>query len=181
MFLIVNINQNLNNQKQIIDYAPNDPFEGAFSYLTSIKGKNALVISTSGDSRSNSRNCINKKWCGAWISSPEQNSWIKFDLKMIKILVKSYTLRLLSVSRAEPAPQSWCVEGSNDNYKWFVIDEHRKNSTLVGNSNPHNFTCIASSSYRYVRIRQTDVNSLGGHAFCLSNIEFFGVLSSIES
>lgn len=181
------------------------PLEGIFSDIIKLFGKNSIVVSTSGNSNSDYCNTLNKKFIGAWISSPNPNSWIKFDVKTIRIAILGYTLRVCPASRNVAAPHSWCIEGSNDNFKWFLIDEHRKDYCLQS-SKPQNFSCQAqllkieapdvssnmpndtntvnnnitdNNSFRYIRIRQTDVNVLGGNSLCLSNVELFGYFSTL--
>lgn len=181
-------------------YNENRPFEGVFSYISKSFGKNSIVISSSGNSNSDSRNILNEAFTGAWISSPNPNSWIKFDLKMIRIYILGYSLRVYKTSRNVAVPHSWCIEGSNDNFKWTLIDEHRRDYSLNSNQ-PQHFTCqarilkfttpetidkdqndrlpISGNSYRYIRIKQTDTNVQGGNSLCLSNVEIFGYISKI--
>ena len=166
--------QNLN-----FDYN-NKPFDGFFSHILKKKNKNSFVISSSGNSNSDAKNIVYKDWCGCWVSSPIPNSWIKIDLKMNKINLNGYTIRLQIYSRRESPIQSWCVEGSNDNYNWTIIDEHRLNTIFHENSAPQHFKCFSTNSFRFIRLRQTDLNGNGGNSLCLSNIELFGKITTIK-
>lgn len=186
-------------QKRLYLYNENTPFDGVLSYLIKSFGKNAIIVSTSGNSNSDFRNILSEKFTGAWISSPSSNSWLKFDFKMNRIYIVGYTLRVYKASRNVATPHSWCIEGSNDNFKWTLIDEHRKDYSLMSEK-PQHFTCqaqilksttetidkdpvdcllIRGNSFRYIRIRLTDANVLGGSSLCLSNAELFGIISKI--
>lgn len=196
---------NIDQQKSQHLYNENAPFEGVFSSIIRSYGKSAVIISTSGNSNSDARNVLSEKFTGAWISSPDPNSWLKFDFKMNRIYIIGYTLRVYQPTRNVAAPHSWCIEGSNDNFKWTLIDEHRKDYSLKSNK-PQHFTCQtqyikfptletslnsnvnekvidkffnSANSFRYIRLRQTDTNVLGGNSLCLSTIELFGYISKL--
>lgn len=69
------------------------------------------------------------------------------------------------------------IEGSNNDSDWTILDTRQNETCLTGLG----VTCYfeirnIKGSYRFLRIRQTGVNSRCDHGFVLSALEFFGKL-----
>jgi hypothetical protein len=70
----------------------------------------------------------------------------------------------------------WEVEGSSDGRTWTTLD--RRNSHDLRGA-VRTFECSKENelkSFRYIRLRQTGMNSGGNDALMLCNVEFFGNL-----
>jgi hypothetical protein len=73
--------------------------------------------------------------------------------------------------------RSWILEGSNDCESWVEIDHHTNDSSLNSQGAIATFPISSSSDYRYIRLRQTGVNSSGDHRLMVNAIEFYGTLT----
>ena len=75
-------------------------------------------------------------------------------------------------------PKSWVIEGSNDENSWEIIDEQMNNHTLNYPKIVHTFAFqnLESKKFRYLRMRQTDVNWGNNKRLCINAIELFGCL-----
>ena len=78
--------------------------------------------------------------------------------------------------------KSWVIEGSNTNLEkdWLILDS--RNNLDCFDTNKAEFTFDISKkigyneSFRYLRLRQTDVNSRNTNQLILSALEYFGAL-----
>ena len=75
---------------------------------------------------------------------------------------------------------NWVLEGSNsdDENDWKILDS-RNNDTSLDSSSAENTFKIkenigASEYFRYIRIRQTGLNSRRSNKLVVNAIEFFG-------
>lgn len=112
------------------------------------------------------------------------NQWIAWDLKAGNQLgVSKYTLR----SRSAPQHflRNWVLEGTNtvstfdvaglNAATWAAIDTRNNDATLTTASQYYTLTVNGSTAaYRYLRLRQTGVNSDGDNYLTLGEIEFYG-------
>lgn len=111
-------------------------------------------------------------------SSNVQNSWIMFDFKIRKVSISHYSIQTNNFGDSGHWHlQNWCIERSNTNSNWKSLDTHTNDKSLdhknVSKTCP--ITNMSSNEfYRYIKLRQTDVNTRGNHAILLSSIEFFG-------
>jgi hypothetical protein len=69
------------------------------------------------------------------------------------------------------------LEGSIDCKSWVEIDHHTNDSSLNSEGAIATFPISSSSDYRYIRLRQTNVNSSGNHQLGVNSIEFYGTLT----
>ena len=75
---------------------------------------------------------------------------------------------------------TWIIEGSNDKENWKTIDERSNEESVVDVSASNTFKIETNKStndfYRFIRIRQTDVNSSHSNSLVFSVMEFFGTI-----
>lgn len=109
------------------------------------------------------------------------NSWITYEFISCKVNPSHYSIRSDAWGpQGYYHPKSWVIEGSNDlqSDNWAVLDT-RSNEISLDNrcaSNTYTIQNRTNEFYRYLRIRQTDVNTHGDHCFIFSSLEYFGVI-----
>lgn len=162
----------------LFNYTTFDPFGGIISFLAAslhnIIGRQILTItsSSSGDCLPVTKiiDYARKDW---WYSQNYANSWVKLDFHNKTIRLNGYTIR--SGGQNCTHLREWVLEGSNDDYKWDILDE-RNNRDLLGDREIRHYPIHPRKDYRYFRLRQTGVNHLNNHQLCLANIELFGYI-----
>jgi hypothetical protein len=172
---------------RLIDFKSSSPLSGIISYLTSKHGgnvsdKNIVTITASGVHSSGymAKNAADLAADSYWISANEDNSWLCYDFKDMRIKPTHYSVR----SRCDGGsnefhPKNWIVEVSNDGSTWTSIDEHRNNSDLKGGNLTRTFTVSPCDYCRFIRITQHGYNwySSGNcYYFVISSFEIFGNL-----
>ena len=107
-----------------------------------------------------------------WTSHDEPNSFIKFDFKSRRVCLSHYSL-MSGTSNKHLI--SWVIEVSDDDSTWEVVDE-RNTQDLNRNQVAKTYQCNKPNERyaRFVRLRQTGVNSAGSNVLGLGLIEFFG-------
>jgi hypothetical protein len=118
----------------------------------------------------------------SWVSSGEPNPWICFDFKGQRVGLSHYTLRSRYDIDMGGNPIAWVMEGLNDGENWITLDE-RNTRELVDPGNVRTFECSSydkSRTFRYLRLRQMGLNSIGRGFFALSAVEFFGNLNDAQ-
>lgn len=114
-------------------------------------------------------------------SNGEQNSWFKYDFKDKKVRPICYSIRTHHISGKNNCHlQHWLIEGSNTDRDddWKILDS-RNNITALNDANrickfEFKEKLESSQSFRYLRLRQTGVNTSGGHHLNISALEYFG-------
>ena len=112
-------------------------------------------------------------------SSNVANSWLKYDFVKRKVYPTHYTIR----SRPEynfDHPINWVIEGSNtdDDSDWTILDCVNENRSLVGLNKVCTFEIkYKKESFRFLRIRQTGLNSSDQNFLVFAALEYFGLLS----
>ena len=112
-----------------------------------------------------------------------QNSWLRYDFIQNKVILTGYSIRTRHDYDLYH-PRNWVIEGSNtggeNENEWMVLDSHTNDTTLRGTCFSHTFDIDQSKTnqkgYRYLRLRQTGVNSDGYHHLIFSALEYFGTL-----
>ena len=114
---------------------------------------------------------------------PDQ--WLTWDLGSGNaIAVDKYTLRNRNFD-TNHLPRNWVLEGTNsvgtfdvagiNAATWTAIDTRVNDGTLVATDQYYTLTINGSiDPYRYIRLRQSGVNSLGASFFTLGEAEFYG-------
>jgi len=104
-----------------------------------------------------------------WISGIDLPlpQWLKIDLGQQK---KLYSYALTMVAGGDQSPQSWVLEGSNDNINWSIV--HNITNDPPWNSKERREYIVNSSQYyRYYRIMVTQ--KYGGRATTIGELELF--------
>ena len=159
------------------------PFDGIIGHLRKSCGGNPhrrRVIRVTASSRQDVRDNLTYKivdytWDGWFVTRNQPDSWIEVDFKKARVNVSGYSIR--GNRNNDHNPESWVIEGSNDNLSWTNIDEIRgykfDSHTHVGV-----FEIPAGRRsdqyFRYIRLRQVDLNSSNEDYLVLTNLEFFG-------
>lgn len=112
-------------------------------------------------------------------SKNEKNSWLMYDFINRKVLPTRYLITTANWNC--DMPRNWVIEGSNNNEEWDVLDS-RQNDVSLKEVNVTGKFIIESQekSYRYLRIRQTGLNSGNNAVLAFSSLEFIGTLSQNE-
>ncbi|KAK3707886.1 hypothetical protein QZH41_005756 [Actinostola sp. cb2023] len=114
-------------------------------------------------------------WCS---TSNKPNQWWKVDFGDKRLIAPTaYSLRH-GWSGSAGALRHWVFEASVDGRKWVVLRQHINDETIA---TPYGFGYWKVSNeedkgYRFVRVRQTGVNSSGKYALRLCGIEVYGKL-----
>lgn len=110
------------------------------------------------------------------------DAWICYDFKELKVRPTHYSIRSrYDANDVNGSPCNWCIEGSNNNKEWTILDT-RKEDTSLKYANASNVFEIQrklgkDEFYRYLRMRKTGVDSAGNNYFTISALEYFGVLT----
>ena len=163
------------------NYNSSDQFNGIISHLKRECGGNVHVkgvvnIKASSNYSNQCHQLVDYGTIEDWWTKDEPNSWVSFDFKEKKVSLSSYTLK----SRTdwdEKQPVQWEIEGSNDESSWVSLDS-RNTQEQRGFGAVKNYSCNKGNHgfYRFIRMRQTGLNSSGAHYLVLSQIELFGKL-----
>ena len=97
-----------------------------------------------------------------------------FDFNDYLVELTGYSLMSIPSSVNNTHPRSWVVEASNDLENWDVLDKREMNNDLNGKNKVKCFAFRRSDGYRYVRIKQTDLNHSHNNYFAISQMELFG-------
>ena len=170
---------------------PNDRFKGIFSHLGGGKPKsvteNQIVDVTAlsfNDQSLHPNNVVDSDSIDSYFYSSDSNSWVCFDFKNRKVKPTHYSIRSFKHGDAGWFhTQNWCIEGSNDKNNWKLLDNRVNDKSIDGRSASNTFKISnqleSDDFYRYLRIRQTGVNTHNENEFRFSAIDFFG--SILES
>ena len=159
-------------------------FNGLINYLRGVCGGNPhdrgimeVTASSSGRFGVQVQQIMDYGWSGWWHTHNIPDQFVCFDFKECLVNITGYTIM---ADGGDNHLQSWVIEVSSDGQSWAVIDSQSPQSTEALN---HNFGCqvfvCASPTQdfvRYVRLRQTGLNSQDLHFLMLGQIEFFGTL-----
>lgn len=112
-------------------------------------------------------------------SNNEPNSWLKFDFINRKIKVSAYSIMSHGYeNKKNNRLKNWCIEGSNDEIEWNLIDERKNVESVADKSAEYTFFVNQNDEendfFRFIRIRQTDVNNSNNYRMVFAAIEFFG-------
>lgn len=161
-----------------------DPFNGICAYLNSECDGNAhekglMTITSSSIGINQPYQVIDYGWEGDWGTKNKPNSWLMFDFKDNLVELTGYSLMSIPSLINNTHPRSWALEASNDLEDWNILDKREMNNDLNGKNKVKCFAFRRSDSYRYVRIRQTDLNHSHNNYFAISQMELFGSISPV--
>lgn len=112
-------------------------------------------------------------------SKEEKDSWIKFDFNKFKVNPSAYSLRSNDWGGVGHwHPQNWVIEGSNDDTQWTILDTHTNDHSIDDRSKSNTFIIQNKNNifYRYLRLRQTGLNTINNNTLIISAIEYFGTI-----
>lgn len=115
----------------------------------------------------------------AFYSKHVENSWIKFDFIERKVNPSAYSIRSNNWGgKGHCHPQHWVIEGSNDDNNWTILDSHTNNDSIDDRSKSNTFSIQNQNNifYRYLRLRQTGLNTASNNALIISAFEYFGTI-----
>lgn len=118
-------------------------------------------------------------------SRNEPNSWICYDFKENKVKLSHYSLQSHGHGgRSNNHLFTWCIEGSDDMNDWEMLDTRNAEESVARSNCTNTFQINKSKQnkyYRYIRLRQTGVNTCNNNSLVFSALEFFGkILKSNE-
>ena len=177
-----------NKQNKSVDVPfVGDQFNGIITKLGNGNPKNVInekIVDITGSSTYDNMECrlphhvVEYDSDGYFYSKDVKDSWIKFDFKNKKVKLSHYSIKTNQFGDVGHAHiQNWCIEGSNNDSNWKPLDTHTNDKTLDHQSASNTFQIKNASNndyYRYIRLRQTDVNTHGSHEILLASIEYFG-------
>lgn len=120
-----------------------------------------------------------------YFSNSQPNSWLKFDFVNRRIHPTKYSIR----SRHDDGKSGchlkcWVIEGSNSGMDndWKILDSRKDVSELDDRDASATFSLEPdlgkNECYRFLRLRQTGLNTAGNNYLSLSALEFFGSIVS---
>lgn len=162
-----------------VNFNKNDPERGIIETLKEeYDGEidEFIKITSSGTSNGDILSILNKKSNDSWYSATKPGQSIVFDFLTRQVTLTDYTIKTVNYSEGAVHLRSWALEGSKDMMTWILLDTQNTNM-LNGPNRIASFKCRGEAeAFRYIRLRQTDVNWRGDHSFGINFIEFFGVL-----
>ena len=175
----LNMNRYIHCEIQIPYHS--DPFQGIFSFMTKILGKNPIEAKMVEVTQLYNECTIPpsalidyKQQQAKWYLSEYENSWICFDFKNAKVAMNAYSISSGKDSSYWEYPVSFTWEGSQDGKSWTDIDVKDLNTEMGGNEMTHTwFLHETSPLYRYIRFRLRDVTRRGG--LYTRRMELFGL------
>ena len=165
----------------------NEKFNGIISHLIDGDVENAIdegiidVICSSVYDNADDiqpRNVLNyKNDLLVFQSQGRSDSWVCIDFKNHRVKPSNYSIG--SPYNSGPGCgnlQNWCIEGSNNLTSWKLLDTRRNEKSLDDSSATMNFEIQNQNDeyFRYLRIRQIDLNTANDYDLYFSSIEFFG-------
>ena len=116
------------------------------------------------------RTLNSNNWCSDNVSS---SSFI-ISFYQEQSYITNYSMRSRGVNVPYDMPQTWLLEGSNNNITWNFIDEKRNVQYFAESDKVYTFPVEKSNLYRYFRFKQIDVNLNNRFYFCLGKVDLFG-------
>jgi hypothetical protein len=124
-----------------------------------------------------------------WLSDDTPNSWIQFNFKNRQISPSGYLLKNGTLDEVfQISPQSWKLEGSNDETNWTIISKVQNCDKFRQKNQEATFSCQTDQIISFLRFTQTQENlykfhylhSSSSHNFLLNFVEFSGKIISRE-
>jgi hypothetical protein len=164
-----------------LGYDPNDPLNGAFTYLQKVFGRsdinNGIVKINASSTVQNLYNPVvirdfTDNLC--WYSSSVNGSWYEVDFLQNDFYLKSYIIRDYYWDFFE----KWQVLGSNDGVHFDVVDDVTNFAQpSTGLHNIH-FVCKYPKMRRIFRVVANGKRFYGDYAFVIHRLEFYGMITS---
>ena len=165
----------------------NDMFDGIFNKIRKMNsGQNPIdcgavsytIHASAGSTIDKSTpKLFNSDGATEWYLLEEENNFISFDFKDLKISINGYSWESTHTYSDWEYKNSFLWEGSNDNSTWELIDSRDHNTDMGGSIGKHFWSCNRSPFYRYIRFRLRDVERKGNWLYC-SKLELFGEIQT---
>jgi hypothetical protein len=160
------------------------PLSGIISYLTTKYGgnvadRNVVGVTASSVDGGAARNAVDVLADNFWISRNEDNSWLRYDFKEMRVRPTHYSVRSrYNGGDNDVYPKNWVVEVSNDGTTWKIIDERLNNEDLKGKNLEGAFAVAPCDYCRFIQIRQQGYSwyKRNCYLFLISAFEIFGDL-----
>ncbi|KAK8840841.1 hypothetical protein M9Y10_027668 [Tritrichomonas musculus] len=111
-----------------------------------------------------------------------ENSWLRYDFISQKVRPTHYSIRSRNEGPSYFHPKNWVIEGSDtgEDNDWKVLDTRKDETCLDDASVVHTFEIqgrLADDEFfRFLRMRQTGVETNGSYYLTVACLEFFGSL-----
>ena len=170
-----------------IPYNKESPFNGIFSYISSLnKGANPVDIGEidvtiwQNECNVSPSTLMNyRSPPGRWNLTEIEDNWICFDFKKARVSMNAYTMSSGTDSSYWEYAVSFTWEGSNDKTTWHEIDVRDNDTDMGGNEKTHTWTIKKMSPlFRYIRFRLRNVTRRGG--LYTPRMELFGAYEPPE-
>lgn len=165
---------------QNLQFTNNGSFNGILNYIRNAN-VNLIDINVSSiypsDKNNWPQNIINySNDDSSFCTNDQTNQWICFDFKNHTVIPNYYTIRSFNKQSNVSHLKSWVIEGSNNNASWTILDCETNCSYLNGPKYCHSFPIFNPNcdAYRFIRLRQTDLNWRNRNYLKINCIEFFG-------
>lgn len=173
----------LDGKSKLVNFC-DDPLKGIFSsFFDEHKELTSIIkVTASSSEHGNPETVINSKYLDYWSSLNQPDQWIQFEFLNSSVTITYYTIKTHPYPINSCHLKSWILEGSNDKISWAEIDEQDTDDLNI----PDSVVTIQVSKdddekFRYIRLRQCDVNHRGDNILALKNIELFGILFASNS
>lgn len=170
---------------KVFSYKEGKDFNGIINYLTSKTGKNIhdsqTIEVTSNSIYSNEHHPKNLLDLNDnndyWSKVKDQNAWICFDFKDMKIEISNYSIKSGNCKDSNNI-KNWVIEISDDGNNWIQIDQHSNYTGLNGYRIIKTFSVSRKSFSRYCRFRHNGeyYGCYFSNTIIIRSIEFYGRL-----
>lgn len=164
-----------------IDYNPENPLNGIFSYLEQFYQNSISIKVSSSTAYGVPESLIYQHTSGEyWESqSMQPNPWFQINLLDKKVNLVGYVLQTTSNASDSRNPNSWIVAGSNDGENWHTLCQIDKKSDLYEPNIAVAFECTEKENdepYSMFRFEMTEPTYQGDWTFRIARVELFGDL-----
>lgn len=180
------------NKRLKIDFPfiDHNEFSGIFRYLGNISNgqiENEVKFSWSSLHPDHEKNAVHPKNVTLFnerkkifSSAEERNSYICFDFKESRVIPSIYSIRTTEKDYFTTCyyPQSWKIEGSNDNKNWIELSRVNDCEQLHGPDKIHSFAINqnCSKEFQYIKMTLTKDWSTCNCYFIIDSFEIYGTL-----
>ena len=185
----LNSNNHISNQSIQCPFDGSNRLNGIINYLTLNSGKDihSIVTATNSGESQLAKYALELNNDSIFQSGlySSYKQWLKYDFGKLQIRPTHYSIRTRTDKCDLANPQHWCIEVSNDDQNWTIIDS-RENVTSLQKANQLDTFEIKNEiptkeSYRYIRLRQTGKSTGNCEYLTLTAFEIFGDLIINES
>lgn len=179
-----------------LSYASDGDTNGLFYYLGTTKltasfanpQTNGSIAAVASSTESGSIVFLSDRISDQFYTSNIPNSWIAFSIIGSSIAVSKYTIRTRAIN-ASQLLRSWTLEGTNtissfdvagiNAANWIAIDTRVNDATLVAAEQYYTINANgATTPFKYLRFRQTGLNTSSADYLVLSELEFYGFFTT---